>query len=209
MAVYSGDANFLGATSAAVSEQVNDFDLSISTSGSTGGSGSSGGTTTQTIIPGGTANYGFTLTPTGMSTFPSTVTLSVTGLPAGATYTITPTTIAAGSSATAVTLTLTVSLPMQTAAAQHNKPLGKGFVPVALGMLLLPFSYSVRKAAGKLSRMAAMLLLLVASVAGVAGLSGCGSSTGFFAQAPHTYNVEVVATSGTLTHSTTVTLTVR
>jgi hypothetical protein len=77
-AVYSGDPNFLGraraASSTALSELVEDFTLSIS------GSGSS-----ETITPGGTANFGFTLTPTGASTFPAAVALSAIGLPPGAT----------------------------------------------------------------------------------------------------------------------------
>jgi hypothetical protein len=39
-------------------------------------------------------------------------------------------------------------------------------------------------------------------------LSGCGSSSGFFAQQQTTYTVTVTGTSGLLSHSTTVTLTV-
>jgi hypothetical protein len=43
----------------------------------------------------------------------------------------------------------------------------------------------------------------------MATLTGCGSSTGFFASAPQTYNITITGTSGALTHSTTVTLTVQ
>ena len=199
-AVYSGDANFLGATSTALSELVEDFTLSISSSGSS-----------ATVTPGGTANYGFTLTPTGASTFPAAVTLSATGLPPGATYTVTPSTIAAGASTTSVQLAISVpsQTASQTASLHGNSPLGRGLVPVALGLLLLPFSRRMRRSAGKLGRMAALLLLLVAGAASMAGLTGCGSSTGYFDQPQQTYTVTVTATSGTLTHSTPITLTVQ
>jgi hypothetical protein len=56
--------------------------------------------------------------------------------------------------------------------------------------------------------MLSMLLLLIAGMTAMAGLSGCGSTTGFFAQAQKSYTVTVTATSGTLSHSTTMTLTV-
>jgi hypothetical protein len=45
-AIYSGDTNFITVTSAAVSEQVEDFTLSLTTTG---------GTTSPTVAPGGTA----------------------------------------------------------------------------------------------------------------------------------------------------------
>lgn len=204
IAVYSGNANFLGAISTALREQVQDFSLSLSNSG---GSGSSGSTPSATITPGGTASYGFTLAPLGLSIFPSPITLSVTGLPPGATDTITPQILPAGSGATPVTLT--ILLPSQTASLQRSAPFGKGLLPLALSMLLLPLSRRMRHTASKLGRMTALLLLLMAGAAGIAGLTGCGSSTGYFAQPQQTYNVIVTATSGALTHSTTVTLTVQ
>jgi hypothetical protein len=49
-----------------------------------------------------------------------------------------------------------------------------------------------------------MVLGLTAAVA----LGGCGSSNGFFGQPQKTYTVTVTATSGTLSHSTNLTLTV-
>ena len=199
-AVYSGDTDFLGATSTAWSEQVGDFSLSVASAGSGTSDGSA------MISPGGTANYGLTLAPTGTTSLVAGVTLSVTGLPPGATYTLTPNSVAAGAETTNVQLS--VSMPSQTAALQHHEPFRGGLVSVALGMLLLPFSRRMRRSASRFGRMAAVLLLLIAGAAGVAGLTGCGASTGFFGQAQQTYNVTVVATSGTLTHSTIVTLTV-
>jgi hypothetical protein len=46
------------------------------------------------------------------------------------------------------------------------------------------------------------------NLAAVAGLSGCGSTGGFFGQAQKSYTVTVTATSGALSHTTNVTLTV-
>jgi trimeric autotransporter adhesin len=42
----------------------------------------------------------------------------------------------------------------------------------------------------------------------MAGLSGCGTNNGFFGQPSQTYTITVTATSGTLSHATTVTLTI-
>ena len=193
-AIYSGDTNFVTLTSAAVSEQVDDFNLTISTSAS--------GSTAQTVVPGGTASYSFTLSPTGTATFPASVNLTVTGLPTGATYTITPSILAAGAGSTPVILTITV--PRQTAMLRT----GEKLAPFALALMLLPFCGRVRRRAGKLSKLAALLLLVVAGAAGLTALTGCGSTTGFFASPPQTYNVTITGTSGALTHSTTVTLTV-
>jgi 4-diphosphocytidyl-2C-methyl-D-erythritol kinase len=55
-----------------------------------------------------------------------------------------------------------------------------------------------------------MLFLLVAGLAAVAGMSGCGSSVnGFFDQQQKTYNVTVTVTTGLLSRSANVTLTVQ
>jgi hypothetical protein len=50
--------------------------------------------------------------------------------------------------------------------------------------------------------------LLGAGLAAVAGISACGTTSGFFSQQQKTYTVTVTGTSGALSHSSTVTLTV-
>jgi len=49
---------------------------------------------------------------------------------------------------------------------------------------------------------------LGAGVAALAGLSGCGSGVGFFGTAQRNYTVGVTGTSGALSHTSNVTLTV-
>jgi hypothetical protein len=80
--------------------------------------------------------------------------------------------------------------------------------PVLWGILLLPFAGRLRRAGKRLGRMASLLLLLAAGAAAMTGASGCGSNNGFFSQIEKTYTVTVTVTTGTLSHSTNLTLTV-
>ncbi|HEY4354974.1 MAG TPA: MBG domain-containing protein [Acidobacteriaceae bacterium] len=194
-AIYSGDTNFSPITSAGVSEQVDDFIFAIS---------GSGGVTSQTIVPGATATYSFAISPSGAATFPASVTFTVSGLPAGATYTITPPTIAAGAGTTNVVLTITA--PAQTALMHRSDEFGKRLAPLGLALLVLPFSGSLRRRAGKLGRVAAAFLLLISGFGAMAALTGCGTNTGVFGQQQKSYTVTITGTSGVLTHSTTVQL---
>ena len=211
-AVYMGDANFVSATSGVLSESVQDFNLTITSSGG------SAGATTATAFPGGTAVYTFTFSPTGATTFPAAIVLSASGLPAGATYSFSPATLAAGTGST--TVTFTIQLP-QVSAVSAQPAVRRAAEPVvvarnkstsklpylALALLLLPFAGRMRRTGKKLGRLLPLLLLLIAGIAATAGLNGCASKTsGYFAQAPTTYTITVTGTSGALIHSTSVTL---
>jgi hypothetical protein len=196
--LYSGDSNFLTATSSALTESVDDYTITAP-----------GASATATA--GATAGYTITVSPaTGASTFPAAVTLSVSGLPIGATYTFTPATLAAGAGTTNVTLT--IQLP-QTIGAVHPAPGSPGrlatrIAPFALALLLLPFAGRMRKSGRRFSRVLSVLLLLIAGMAAMAGLIGCSSASGFYGQHQTSYTLTVTATSGALSHSTTVVLTV-
>ncbi len=90
-AVYSGDANFTGTTSAALTQTIEDFQFAVN--------GGTGTVLSATVQPGGVASYQLQIDLIGGSTFASAVSFTLTGLPAGATYTITPPSMGAGSGA--------------------------------------------------------------------------------------------------------------
>jgi hypothetical protein len=201
-AVYGGDTNFLVASSSTVGEVVLDFSISFSLP-----SGS--------VLPGGSASFTFTVTPKGANTFPSDITFTASGLPPGFTGTFSPNPITAGSGKTKVTFTLTANASARNAFPRHtgqgtellahrnagtNGPIAK-MAPFALALLLLPFAAKLRRAGRRFGRLMSVLLLLGAGLA-------CGSNNGFFGQAPQNYTVTITATSGALSHSGTLTVTV-
>jgi hypothetical protein len=196
-AAYSGDANFTPLTSAAVVETVQDFQVSL------GG----GNPPASTIQPGGTASYAFSFSPQGGATFPDAVNFSATGLPPAAVASFSPQTIAAGAGATNVTLT--IQAPAQTALMKLQGERGRTIAEVALACVLLPFVRRRKLANGRLS----LLCVVVLAAAWCGSLLGCGgahgsSSTAASQQAAQTFNITVTATSGHLSHTTAVTLTV-
>ena len=159
----------------------------------------SGSNSTQTVIPGDSVSYNFTLTPASGS-FPYAVTYSLSGLPSGATATLSPSSIASGSAAT------TVKLTVQTASASarvEQRSITGRYAPLVLALLLLPLA-GTRRMRKQARRWPALLLVLGAAAIFV---TGCGG--GYFAQQQQSYTVTVTATSGSLQHSTTVTLEVQ
>jgi hypothetical protein len=167
-------------------------------------------TPAATVMPGHSASFTIMVSPLNSTTFGNSVTLVASGLPAGATATFSPASIAAGAGATTVTMTiqtaLTASAAQPEGAAGH---LASRLAPFSLALLLLPFARRLRKSAKRFARLFTVLLILGAGIAAITGLGGCGSTIGYFGQAPTTYTVTVTGTSGTLSHSTTVTLTVQ
>jgi len=190
-AVYSGDVDFQGSSSANLPGTVLSPDFAVTSTPAS-----------QNVLPSQAVNYTITVTPTN-ATFVYPVSLSASGLPSGVTASFNPSSIAAGSAATSATLTLTASAT----AASPAKPLpwGAGGAS-ALALLLLPFAAGkrTRRTARRLSRV--LLVLLALGAVGV--ISGCGAG-GFFSHATGSYTVTVTATSGSTTHTTNVTLTVQ
>jgi sugar lactone lactonase YvrE len=196
-AVYSGDSNFVAVTSSALAETIENFTLAPPTGG-----------TTATAQPGGQATFTLGVAPPSGTTFAAPITFSVTGLPTGATAVFSPATIPAGAGATNVTLTVTV--PSTTAAVPVGKPFGGGMLPVALGLILLPFAGRLRRGSRRVRGM--MWLLLLGGAVALAGLTSCGGSSGSGGGGskaqPQNYTLTITATSGSLSNTTTVTLTV-
>ncbi len=212
-AVYNGDTNFVAVASAALSQSILDFTL---TPGSGSGSGSGSSVTTQTAEPGGSATYPLNIVPTAGTIFPIPVLLTVTGMPAGATAVITPSSWArlTGNSWTFPantplnSITLTIQVPSTSTGMNKEFPASGKLPPIVWGLLLLPFAVRMRSAGSRLRRIILTLLFTAAGLGTVSTLSSCGTGNGFFGQQRSSYTVTVTATSGPLTRSTNLTLNV-
>jgi sugar lactone lactonase YvrE len=193
-AVYSGDDGFNPATSADTTVNISDFTFAPP----------SGGTTSATVKPGGTATYQLTVTPPSGSTTLSAVTFSIAGLPAGATSSFNPSSVPANSGTTNVTLS--VKVPAQSASVPAATPR----FPLVLGLALLPLL-----GLGKARRASKTLLIVLAigSAAALAVFTGCGGSGnsggGGGGSQSQTYNLTVTTTAGSDSHTTKLTLTVQ
>lgn len=192
---------------ASVSLKVQDFTLAVATT--------AGASPSAVVAPGAVATYKLAFGPSGGTTFPAAVTLTVSGLPAGATATVTPSTIPAGSGPTNVTLAIQTSTTVASAFGNQGS-LDRTLSPALFSAVLLPFAgflpWRKGQRNGKSSRASALLgvtLLALACCVAVGGLSGCGSkNSGYLGARSQTTMVTVTATSGQLSHSTTVSLTV-
>jgi hypothetical protein len=201
-AQYSGDANFLSSTSAAVSVTVNtqattnDQAFSLNTNGSS---------TSQTVQPGNSALYTLSVSPAAGTTLPA-ITFTASGLPAGFTATFSPQTIAAGSGTTNVTLSIKVPAQTANALLERNRRLNAGLSVVAFCILLLPFGGRIRRSGKRMLQLSGMVLLLVGAASFV-GLTGCTAPAGqFSSQSPQTYTITVTTTSASVSQTANVTL---
>jgi len=198
-AVYAGNVNFTGSASSAITETVQDFHFSVN-----------GATTTMlsaTVNPGDTATYTLQIVPEDGSTFPSGVVLTLTGLPAGATYTVTPSTIAAGSGITTVTVKVNTATQQSTASSSAPKG-GLGFPkPLMLAFFLPLFGTRKLRRFLRAQMKSPALMLVMLGVLMMAGMTACGS--GSSSQPPQTSAMTLTGTSGALQHSVTLNLTVR
>jgi hypothetical protein len=134
---------------------------------------------------------------------PTPVTLTVSGLPPGATADFSPSTLAAGVGATRVTLT--VQIPTSLAEQRRERTLD-GVASLAFALLIMPCIRRRRPWSPPLA-----LILCSGLVAFL--LLGCSSSNGSSGNpakpAAQTYTLTVTATSGAAAHTTTLTLIVQ
>ena len=196
-AVYSGDAASAPATSPVYTQTVADFSLAVA----------AGGSATGSTIAGGTVTYSLAVTPIITTTLPGPITLTYSGLPTSVTGTLTPATIAAGSGATPVAFAVTAApLSLTSQFQRPARPSKLPYAPVTLALLALPLAWFRRR-----QRLGSLVLSICLLFAIAAGLSGCVSApdTGYYGQTPQTYNLTVTATSGSLSRSTYLTLTVQ
>jgi hypothetical protein len=183
-AVYSGDSSYGPANSGAVSETILDFKLA-----------QAGSTTAGTVT-----TYNLTIAPLGGTTFPEAVTFSVSGLPLGVTGVFAPATVPANSGPTSAVLQVTS--PDLTAMHRSRKAFEGDALPATLGLILLPFACTMRKATSRWSRLA--LLALIGTTLAM-GLMGCNKVK----VTPQTSTITITAAAGSLSHSVTASLTVQ
>lgn len=183
-AAYSGDSNFGPATSSPLAQIVEDFTLTASNGGK------------ASVSPAGQTAFTIVVAPVGGSTLPGAIALSATGLPFQATAAFSPSTVAANSQSTEVTL----QVKMAGAARNHEPaPFSRHGLPAALGMLLLPLAGWRRLR----SRARTWLIVAVAAIALTTGTMACGGGL-----APQSFTFPVTGTSGGLSHTINVTVTV-
>jgi hypothetical protein len=148
----------------------------------------------QIAPPGASANYTVQLAPIG-SSFDHPVEFTIAGLLAGATYSFTSATATPGSQGAATTL----SIHIPQTQAEFSLP---GEAPLLATLLVLPLAALRRR-----RRLTSLLLAGFIAITFI-GMISCGAG-GYFSQPQQTYNITITGTSGALTHSTTVTLTVQ
>gem|GEM_PF-1057744 len=190
---YSGDSNFAASSATSGTKTVTVAPLDFTIAGS--------GSASLTIAKAGTpAIFTFQVAPT-FGSYPGPVTFSVSGLPPFAVTTFSPASIPVNGGATTVTLTV------QTTGLAANKITGNRLGSVALALLLLPLSMArrFRKGHPNLNRLFVLTILLVSSAAAGTAMLGCGTNGG----QPKSYDLTITTTSGTVQHTSAVTLTVQ
>ena len=163
--------------------------------------GISASPSTQSVVGGSAAKYAVAVTSVD-GTFTGQVSLSATGLPAGATVTFSPSTVSPGSAGASSTMTIETAALQTVGRNENDRPGWKTGAPaLAVIFFLIPLR--------RLRRWRGLVCVALAGWA-VAALSGCGGGFGLAAPSvqPLHATVTVTGTSGTLTHAATVQITV-
>ncbi|MGB6828034.1 MAG: Ig-like domain repeat protein, partial [Terracidiphilus sp.] len=197
-ATYSGDMNFIpSSTTAGLTVTVTALEFSLTINGNT----------FESVYPGGTVTYSFSVAPQ-FGFYAGPMSFAISGLPSGVTATFSPDSIPANGGPQ--TVKLTISDAALASAASPPTGLPKHIMPIALGLLLLPLAGAGRmRRNGRKMRQMFYVMVLACSALSATLLSGCGSANGFFAQAPKNYNLTITATAGNIQKSATVTLDVQ
>ncbi len=204
---YGGDTNFNGSTSAALAETINtpappDYSVSLNPTSLMIHRGSSGSTTV-------------TVTPT--NGFTGTVTITCSGLPANTSCTGGNITVSSGAATGTLTINTNISARLvmpgdgTTLASQHGSPSHLPFGLLGTGVIGIVFSLGgsqLRRSNGRGHGGLLGLLMLAVIAVSVLLMPACSSSSG--PKSPTgTSTVMVTATSGSTTHTTSMTLTIQ
>lgn len=155
------------------------------------------GTTTLSVAQGATTMTTFTISPEG--SYAGSVAFSCTGLPAYASCTFSPSTLALTGASPATTVTLTLNTDVQTARMETlplSKPFGPmgPFVPAVAGGLV-GLTLMKRKRLGRLLSLVALAGVMAAGLGGCSGESGSTTTAASTAVTPTgSSTVSVVAT---------------
>jgi YVTN family beta-propeller protein len=195
-ATYSGDTNFTGSTSTAVSEAVGNPDFSLSAN-----------PLSKTVTAGTPAT--FTITGNSILGFAGAVALSCTGTPNLTTCSFSPPLVisGAGPANTSLTISTTSNAKLVLPGIRGHSEI---FYATVFGIPALLFGMIVVAPAKRRKTVASCCLLFLA-LGGSIFLSACGggSSTKNKGTTPGTYTITITGTSGTTTHTTSVSLTVQ
>lgn len=199
-------ASFSGAISVVDNAAGSPQSAVITGTGSAGTYVVNSSTPSNTVQPGGVAQYNLTIAPLGGS-FNNLVTLTATGLPAGATYSFLPPAVTPGSAGAPSVLSIQTSTGLARMALPES-PRQRSLPLLALlaGLPLLGIAGNLRRLR-KSGQRWILLGLAALTILPMLALSGCGG--GYFGPAPQTYTVTVTGTSGALQQSTTISLTVQ
>jgi uncharacterized repeat protein (TIGR01451 family) len=163
--------------------------------------------TSVTVEAGRTATYAFTVAPES-SAFNKPITFSVAGLPSRTQATFSPSTVTPGTKPANLALTILTTQPDGVVAgnlSSHPRTPVYAFVFPFAGLLL---GFTNRRWMGGAKSLTFLALLLVCSGLGIAGCASRGSLENL-ATPSGTYTLTITATSGTLQHTSTVTLAVK
>ncbi len=198
-AVYSGDHNFLGSSSPVATVAVGagpDFTLAAT------------GTGSQSIPSGSTADFSFSVNTVG-GDLASPITLSVDGLPIGATASLNPSYLPPGAPVTAFTLAVLTS---KTAVAETQAGSRGGVFAALLGSPIA-WAWRRRRRLGSRFPMKAAIFASTTCILFATLTSGCGNrvNTGTELHSAPSYTLTVTGTAtsasgSVLKHSATVTL---
>jgi hypothetical protein len=171
-------------------------------------------TSAQTVKAGLSATYNLDAAPFG-SNFPNSVTVSCTGLPARSTCSFNPAQINSGSGDTPIILTIGTNAPIPASARWNGKPrlvLYALFLPGLLIFAGWKRDGLQRRSPRNTKYFSLLLMPLVLVMIGLLPACGGGGGGGGGGQPgtpPGNYTVTVTATSGALTRTASVSLTVQ